>query len=127
MYKKSNESAVSEIIGVILIVAITVMMAAIVATLAMGTMKAVPNNPAVYVTVYETPDMSKIYVTYQGGPGQLSLHSFTIDWPSDPTQIVPSPTVGQVYVGTGTTGKSHLVVTAHYTNNVDVVVLDTMI
>ena len=134
MVNKAKESAVSEVIGVILIVAITVIMAAIIAAYAFGMVQGVPLTRSVIVTVVQS-DPSHISVTYRGGPDNALLESLTIIWPDGTKQIITSPKIGSVFIAANsgfgpknvTQGSDHIVVTGHFRNNMDQVVLDTMV
>jgi len=130
MNNEAKESAVSEVIGVVLIVALTVILAAIIASYAFGMMQGVPMSRTVIVTV-DQPDGSHMYVTYRGGPDHALLTSLTILWPDGTTLEVPNPMIGGVYNKPNsagvTPGKDHIVVTGHFKNNMDQVVLDTMV
>lgn len=130
MHTEANESAVSEIIGVILIVALTVIMAAIIAAYAFGWVQGVPLSRTVVVTA-DQPDGSHMFVTYRGGPDHASLESLTIHWPDGTSQAVTSPHIGQVIDKAGTAGitagRDHIVVTGHFKNNASQVILDTFV
>jgi FlaG/FlaF family flagellin (archaellin) len=130
MSSDTNESAVSEIIGVILVVALTVIMAAIIAAFVFGMVDTMGTPRIISVTVLQTSP-SSIAVTYRGGPDQGSLQGLTIIWPDGTQQVVNNPKVGQSWQASGNNVTplytDHVVVTARFTNNVDQVVLDTMI
>jgi len=134
MHTEANESAVSEVIGVILIVALTVIMAAIIAAYAFGWIQTVPLSRTVVITA-DQPGATVMYLTYRGGPDHASLESLTIQWPDGTTrQTITGPKIGEVYNainGAGakniTAGRDRIVVTGHFKGNVDQVVLDTWI
>lgn len=133
MHKKEEESAVSEVIGVILVVALTVIMAAIIAGYLMGMMNGITLTRTVAVTVQQT-SLSTIEVTYRGGPDHAILQNLSILWPSGVRQAVDFPRIGQVYSATNygppynvTSGRDHIVVTGHFNNNMNQVVLDTFV
>ena len=130
MSSDTNESAVSEIIGVILVVALTVIMAAIIAAFVFGMVDTMGTPRIISVTVLQTSP-SSIAVTYRGGPDQGSLQGLTIIWPDGTQQVVNNPKVGQSWQASGNNVtplyKDHVVVTARFPNNVDQVVLDTMV
>lgn len=133
MHNKEKESAVSEVIGVILVVGLTVIMAAIIAAYLFGMMNGIPLSRTVSVTVQQTT-LSSIEVTYRGGPDQGSLQNLSIFWPSGTRERIDFPRVGQVYRATNvgvplnvTAGKDHVVVTAFFPNNASQVVLDTFV
>jgi len=126
----TTESAVSEVIGVILVVALTVIMAAIIAAFVFGMVDTMGTPRIISVTVLQTSP-SSIAVTYRGGPDQGSLQGLTITWPDGTRQVVNSPVVGQSWQASGINVtplyKDHVVVTARFPNNVEQVVLDTMV
>jgi Archaeal Type IV pilin, N-terminal len=136
MSKSVNESGVSEIIGVILIVSLTVILTAIVAADMLGMLNGILPFRTIAVTADQT-DSSHIIVTYRGGPDQGSLANLTIIWPSGVSQRIDFPKVGAVYTATNvlappgpfnvTSGKDHVVVSAAFTNNINQVVLDTFV
>lgn len=133
MSKSANESAVSESIGVILVVALTVIMAALVAAYMLGMLNGVPQTRTIAVTADQT-DSTHVIVTYRGGPDQGSLANLTILWPSGKSQKVDFPKVGDVYTATNfatplnvTSGKDHIVVSATFVNNMHQVILDTFV
>ena len=134
MENEAKESAVSEVVGVILMVALTVFMAAIIAAYASGMMQGIPLTRSVIVTV-EQSDPSHISVTYRGGPDNALLESLTIKWPDGTEQTITSPMVGNVFIATNigfgpknvTSGSDRIMVIGHFRNNIDQIVLDTMV
>jgi flagellin-like protein len=78
--KKSNENAVSPVIGVLLMVTITVVLAGVIAAFVFGMSGTIGNQKIVAATAHQTEGNS-IYVTYQGGQdsGKLVNLSVTID------------------------------------------------
>jgi len=67
---RENEDAVSPVIGVILMVAITVILAAVIAAFVFGMSENIPENKEVYVTTklgVDTSDEPVMIVTLQGG------------------------------------------------------------
>lgn len=121
-----NESAVSESIGVILMVALTVVMGAIIAVNMFGMVQGIPQTRTIVVTVDQQPDGTHL-LTYRGGPDQFLLNSLTIVWP-DGTEESWSPMIGyQTPLKNVTAGKNHVLVTGHFQNNINQVVLDTWI
>jgi len=128
-----RESAVSEIIGVILIVALTVILAAIVAAYMFGMLPSLPSPRTIALTASQQ-DSDHIMVVYHGGPDQKSLVSMNITWPSGAVQLVTSPKIGDTYRATNigipknvTSGKDHLVISGTFANNVQQVLLDTFV
>jgi len=74
---RENEDAVSPVIGVILMVAITVILAAVIAAFVFG----MTGNVATTKTVAATTQLvgGDIVVTYQGGPDHAAVISVTCD------------------------------------------------
>src|SRR5690554_7281863 len=73
---RENEEAVSPVIGVILMVAITVILAAIIATFAFDMTGSIPNEKDVYVTTHigvDENDQKVLVVTIQGGKDVSAL------------------------------------------------------
>ncbi len=125
MIKKSHESAVSPIIGVILMVAICVILSAVFGTLALGMVSDMPDSRSVAVTVKHLPDGSHQLV-YYGGADQDRLVSLTYNNPDGTPAPVWIPT-GLGDSRTMAAGLYHIVVTAHFTGNNDQVVVDVMV
>ncbi len=133
MSESLNEPGVSEIMGVILILALVVILAAIVAADMLGMLNGLFPFHTVAVTADQT-DSTHILVTYRGGADQGSLANLTITWPSGVSQRIDFPKVGDVYTATNfaapfnvTSGKDHIVVSAAFANNINQVVLDTFV
>lgn len=131
----NRESAVSEVIGVVLIVALTVIMAAIVAAYMFGMIPSIPSPRTIAFTASQQ-DSNHTIIVYHGGPDQASLVSLNITWPSGFRQLVTSPKIGDTYSainpesGTNinvTSGKDHIVIAGTFANNVQQVVLDTFV
>jgi archaeal type IV pilus assembly protein PilA len=122
MHNEADEFALAEVLGVILVVALTVIMAAIIGAYAFGMGQGMPITRTVVLTVDSLPDGSHI-LTYQGGPDHSHLQSFTVndgtEWPWSGPKIGDSKSVAA--------GSRHIVVTGHFQNNIDQVVLDTRI
>jgi len=133
MKKTNPESAVSEVIGVVLIVALTVILAAIVAAYMFGMIPSIPTSNLIALTASQQ-DSDHIIVVYHGGPEQANLVSLNITWPSGVTQLVDNPKIGDTYSATNfgdpknvTAGKDHLVISGTFRNNVQQVVLETFL
>ena len=94
-----NEEAVSPVIGVILMVAVTVILAAIIASFVFGSAANVQKTKIVATTVQLDPDGSTITIMYQGGQDDGTLTSLTITAPDstiwytsgDGNELVDSP------------------------------------
>jgi archaeal type IV pilus assembly protein PilA len=145
MIKENPESAVSEVIGIVLVVALTVIMAALVAAYLFGMLNGISPTRTVAVTV-DQPDTSHIIVTYRGGPDAGSFSYGTVSITDVAGTVVAAANcansthaattilggkIGSTVTCTGTTdqfaGKEHVVVAARFSNNVNQVVLDTLV
>lgn len=131
MLKPERESAVSEVIGVILIVALTVIMAAIIAAYAFGMIPAIPVSHILAFTTSQIGD-NQVQVIYHGGPDQAIIQSMDITWPSGVTEHIVLPKIGTTYTaynqGSGmnaTPGRDHIIIVGHFPNNIDQVMLET--
>jgi len=72
MITRKNDEAVSPVIGVILMVAITVILAAVIAAFVFGMSGNIAKTKVVAVTAQQ-PDASSISITYQGGQDAQSF------------------------------------------------------
>lgn len=77
MNTKNNDSAVSPVIGVILMVAITVILAAVIAAFVFGMPNSMGRDKIVAVTAQQ-PDTGKITLMYQGGPDTATFDYGTV-------------------------------------------------
>ena len=141
-----DEKGVSPVIGVILMVAATIVIAAVVMGMLGGFS---PPKRAYSISVTATQEGDDIIVTYNGGPDQALVNKLIfsgtmsngtkITWDSnqpgvrssgwDGNSTVTSPAVGEYVIATGggTTGRDHIVVTAEFTDGTKQVVLDTYV
>jgi flagellin-like protein len=102
VFTRKNEEAVSPVIGVILMVAITVILAAVIAAFVFGMAGNIQKTKVVAATEYRNSS-SYVVVTYQGGQdaGTLGSIAFTVDG-SNATLIYPtSSSTGLDIAGTG--------------------------
>ena len=138
-----NDEAVSPVIGVILMVAITVILAAVIAAFVFGMAGNISKTKVVAATVQQ-PDASTIVVTYQGGqdaqsfaganvtvtPGSGTLASTAYN-PNDGTVGSLDSVVGSSCKVTGTTGqfanKDHVVVVGWFSDGSSQVILDNFV
>ena len=140
-----NDEAVSPVIGVILMVAITVILAAVIAAFVFGMAGNIGQTKSVAATASQTVDTTGGYtttVTYQGGKdmadvGMLSgsvtsgetgtKTAFTWDpvMPATPTAPIAVGTIGTV--ADGSQQKDHVVVTATFVDGSEQVILDTYV
>ncbi|HOV67301.1 MAG TPA: type IV pilin N-terminal domain-containing protein, partial [Methanoregulaceae archaeon] len=72
---KSKEDAVSPVIGVILMVAVTVILAAVIAAFVFGMGSNIGKTKVVAMTASRSADGTAIFVTYQGGQDHPSVAS----------------------------------------------------
>ena len=130
-YGKGSEDAVSPVIGVILMVAITVILAAVIAAFVFGMAGNVSKTRSIAVTA--TKQGTNISVTNNGGPDIQDLSSFNVSMipgngsttpvnPAGLTTVVGSTV--KFKAGQGTE-KDHIIVTAVFNDGTSQVVLDT--
>ena len=145
---RENEEAVSPVIGVILMVAITVILAAVIAAFVFGMGSNVGTTKTVAVTVNQNGD--DIILTYHGGadastlkflmirvdPGDATKGKetyYTVDesgsLSTTKTGLSTTLEVGAVMTieQKGTDQRDHVVVTGHFLDGSDHVVLDTYV
>jgi hypothetical protein len=135
MHNEAKESAVSEVVGVILVVALTVIMAGIIGAYAFGLMDAHGLTPHILAVTAQQATPSTIEVRYLGGPDYKSVENLTIVWPSGARQLVDFPKIGDVYRATNygvpynvTPGDyDHVIVVGHFNMGASQVVLDTRV
>jgi FlaG/FlaF family flagellin (archaellin) len=132
MNNEAKESAVSEVIGVVLIVALTVIMAGIIAAYMFGMLNAGVGQTRMIAVTAQQVSPSVIQVTYRGGTDAKSLENLTITWPSGARELIDSPKIGDVYRATNfgppynvTSDKDRVVVTGNFLHGVSQIVLDT--
>ena len=139
-----NDEAVSPVIGTVLMVAVTVILAAVIASFVFGSAVNVQKTKVVAATAQMTTS-GDIAITYQGGPDSASLNAITITAPdglpwhttdsagtlADSGTIYAQPDIGSVmklYYETSwpPAGERHVVVVAKFNDGVDQVILDTI-
>ena len=131
---KMNESAVAESVGVILIVAVTVILAAVIAAYAFGLVQDVNPGRNIILTADQTGP-NQIMVTYRGGGSDVNtLTSLRITWPTGAVQSISTPKVGDSYYASNigifknvTPAGDHIVVAGHFTDGKDTILLNTFI
>lgn len=132
-----NDEAVSPVIGVILMVAITVILAAVIAAFVFGMAGNIGTSKQVAATATSNTNAAGakiITVTFQGGKDSGSVLQWGVN-ATDPagaaitTMTQPDTnTVGTMVSFTGTTGdKDHVTATAMFTDGSSQVVLDTYV
>ncbi|MFA5347032.1 MAG: type IV pilin N-terminal domain-containing protein [Methanoregula sp.] len=97
MATKKNEEAVSPVIGTILMVAVTVILAAVIASYVFGTAGNVQKTKVVAATAQMTTT-GDIYITYQGGQNDDALTYLTIAAPNGTTTFYTSSSGGTLTV-----------------------------
>ena len=131
MMNFKNEEAVSPVIGVILMVAITVILAAVIAAFVFGMTGNVQTTKVVAATA--TQQGTNIIVTYQGGADHTNVNNLTVTVSNETTNKTETssgqPTVGQswTFADWGTGAKEHVVVAAMFEDGASQVVLDTYV
>jgi len=123
----SNEHAVSPVIGVILMVAITVILSAIIAAFVFSMAGNVNQNYLVAATASQT-SIDNIDVTYQGGPHHYSIDWINISIDNTMEHQEVNPKVGYTWTSTnGTSARDHVIVAAHFVDGNEQVILDTYV
>jgi archaeal type IV pilus assembly protein PilA len=142
---RKNDEAVSPVIGVILMVAITVILAAVIAAFVFGMSGNISKTKVVASTVSQ-PDADRIVVTYQGGQDDGTLSYVTITapngtlWNTTNTQgglINAASPLAKPSVGASSTlianpagsfsGRDHVVVVGVFTDGASQVISDTYV
>jgi archaeal type IV pilus assembly protein PilA len=127
-----NDEAVSPVIGVILMVAITVILAAVIAAFVFGMAGNIQKTKVVAATASQQGSTT-IYVTYQGGQDQALVQSVSATVTNAETGAVTGPSdVGTAVGGSatfngGSQGRDHVVATAQFTDGTTQVILDTYV
>jgi flagellin-like protein len=143
---RKNDEAVSPVIGVILMVAITVILAAVIAAFVFGMSGNITKTKIVAVTAQQ-PDADHVTVTYQGGQDASSFSyglvtvtpsvscdfSYTNTTPNDENDGL-APRVGSWVTAVSDTlgtdcfaGKDHVVATGTFGDGSVQVLLDTYV
>jgi len=120
-----NEDAVSPVIGVILMVAITVILAAVIAAFVFGMAGNISKTKIVAATASQQ-GASTIYITYQGGQDHTQVASLSYIIGTTPGNFA-STAVGTSVQGIGTTGQDKVTVTATFVDGSSQVILDTYV
>ncbi|MCX6690940.1 MAG: type IV pilin N-terminal domain-containing protein [Methanoregula sp.] len=128
-----NDDAVSPVIGVILMVAITVILAAVIAAFVFGMAGNIQKTKIVAASVQQTG--SNATVTWQGGNDNSACSSYniTINNGIPPvagtslSQAIPCTVGRSTGVAGAGSGQDHVVVTAAFWDGTQQVVLDTYV
>ena len=127
----TNDTAVSPILGTLLIVILTAVLAGVFAMFMLGFVSTPDMHKSVYATAHQEGEM--IYVTYLGGAGENDIVDGSVTATvNEQPMSTPFPKTGKLVVGTsaraaGTIGKDHVVVTVTYKIGQSAVVLDTWV
>jgi len=135
--KFMDEEAVSPVIGVILMVAITVILAAVIAAFVFGMGSSLKKTYSIAATTTQI-NADEIEVTFNGGPdADLVLWFNASGSASDGTALTASlngnstaqnPTVGTILRLTGATnGRDHVIATASFDDGTTQIILDTYV
>jgi flagellin-like protein len=125
-YGKGSEDAVSPVIGVILMVAITVILAAVIAAFVFGMAGNVSKTRNIALTAQKV-GAGNVIVTNNGGADSGDVTSFAVT--SGGVSVLTTSLTSQVgststFTGS-TTSKDHIIVTATFNDGTKQVVLDT--
>lgn len=131
-FTKKNEEAVSPVIGVILMVAITVILAAVIAAFVFGMAGNIQKTKVVAATE-SRPNTTAIIVTYQGGQDANSLYAADIqidgahaEWLNTSTSTTDPMKVGtSKSVSANKPGQNHVVVTGYFMDGSTQLIADT--
>jgi archaeal type IV pilus assembly protein PilA len=125
VFTKKNEEAVSPVIGVILMVAITVILAAVIAAFVFGMAGNIQKTKVVAATASQQ-GQTQVYVTYQGGQDAPFVTAISAQINGGALKNVATH-VGSTVDLSGTTGRDHVVATATFTDGTTQVILDTYV
>ena len=123
-----GEDAVSPVIGVILMVAITVILAAVIAAFVFGMAGGVTKTKTVAATARQNGN--DIVVTWEGGQDNSYVTGYGVNLKDGGTmQVFNSAIVGNtsIFLGQGTPANDHVVVNASFTDGSGQVILDTYV
>jgi len=143
VFTRKNEEAVSPVIGVILMVAITVILAAVIAAFVFGMAGNIQKTKVVAATEYRV-NSSYVTVTYQGGQdaGTMGSMSFQVDGANATTyqcgqntcvlnELLPTspqiilPVGASTVINAANPGKNHVVGIGLFTDGTTQVIVDT--
>jgi archaeal type IV pilus assembly protein PilA len=123
-----NDEAVSPVIGVILMVAITVILAAVIAAFVFGMAGNIQKTKVVSVTL-SRQDASVVLATFNGGQdaGQVSEIDFTVGTDSTVQGSITGSKIGQVAEITATGPNVRVIGTATFVDGSQQVIVDTTV
>ena len=124
---RKEESAVSPVIGVILMVAITVILAAVIGAFVFGMGGNLKKTYNVGVTATQS-DANNVTFTFQGGPDADLVTNLTATVGNTTGDPQGNVTIGKTWtMNNATTGRDHVVVVAEFADGTQQVVLDTYV
>ena len=133
MKHTQNENAVSPVIGVLLMVMITVVLAAVIASFVFGMSGSITKTKIVAATVTQ-PDADNIVVTYMGGQDAGSFDFGTVNVTNDDGDFVETTDLTSQVGSTVTANdpglfskKNHVIVIGHFTDGSAQVLIDTYV
>lgn len=121
-----NNSAVSPVIGVLLMVSITVILAAVVATFVFGMADQIQGSHIVMITMSQ-PDGTHISLTNMGGQDADSLVSVNV---TGDLKVLPAPKLGasvgstQTYELSTGAGQKHIIAVGLFRDGTEQVLID---
>jgi flagellin-like protein len=130
---RKDEKGVSPVIGVILMVAITVILAAVIASFVFGLAGTMKRTYTVAATATKScsDGTCTIYITYQGGPDHSFVREVHIKSPDIGQKCNNndlSATAGATVECSGDPNqKDHVVVAAKFADGTEQVILDTLV
>jgi flagellin-like protein len=129
MLRKRKGEAVSPVIGVILMVAITVILAAVIAAFVFGMASGVSKTKSVAATARQQGSNTCV-ITWQGGQDNAMVKSYNItlvDAITPQGVNIPHTVGNSTTYNVCTASQDHVVVTAAFTDGSAQVILDTYI
>ena len=121
-----NEEAVSPVIGVILMVAITVILAAVIAAFVFGMAGNIQKTKVVSVTLQRTSS-TQVVATFQGGQDSGSVRGISFKVGTTEVGAQSGSAIGTATLLTNVGANSHVVAVATFTDGSQQVVIDTNI
>ena len=128
----TKSDAVSPVIGVILMVAITVILAAVIAAFVFGMAGSVQKTKSVAATAKQVGN--NYVITWEGGQDNAYVSLFNVTLSASDGTVFYGPVAGYPAIvgnssafGGATSGNDHVVVVAFFTDGTQQVVLDTYV
>jgi flagellin-like protein len=127
MKRSRNEEAVSEIIGIIILVAVVVILAAIIGSFVFGMAEKVPKGKVVAATAVR--EDTNVVVTWNGGLDNDKVigYDISIDGVMQEANITPDVGSTRTFTLSSAGPTSHIVVAAAFIDDSSQVVLDTFV